>query len=65
MQNVSKVRLPKWSDSNVSVRYLSIKEVNKRRKLLKQMREYLKQKLSAKVYQEVSSELGELFLGGF
>jgi hypothetical protein len=65
MQNVPKVHLPKWTDSNVSVRYLSIKEVNKRRKLLKQMRECLKHNLSAKVYQEVSSELGELFLGGF
>lgn len=57
-----KVRMPKWTNLNVSTRYLTIGEVEKRKQLLNQIRIHLKENLPIEIYREVKFELGELFL---
>ena len=57
-----KVRMPKWTNLNVSTRYLTIGEVEKRKQLLNQIRTHLKENLPAEMYSKVKCELGELFL---
>lgn len=56
-------KLPAWVHPSYSVRYLTIKQKNKRVKLLHLMLEHLKANTSREVYLEASSELRELFLG--
>lgn len=55
-------RMPKWINFNYSTRYLTIREVETRKKLLNQIRAHLKENLSAEVYREVNCELVNLFL---
>lgn len=57
-----KVRTPKWANLNVSTRYLTIAEVEKRKQLLNQIRTHFKENLPKEVYQEANAELRELFL---
>lgn len=57
-----KIRMPKWANLNLSARHLTIGDVEKRKKLLKQIRAHLKENLPVEVYREVNCELSELFL---
>lgn len=56
------IRMPKWTNLNLSVRYLTIGDVEKRKKLLKQIRTHLKENLPTEMYREVDCELRDLFL---
>lgn len=62
-KEITNARLPKWANLKNSSRYLSINEVNKRRKLLLQIGEHLQQNLPKEVFRETNAELRELFLG--
>lgn len=62
-KEIANTRLPKWANLKNSSRYLSINEVNKRRKLLLQIGEYLQQNLPKEAFREANAELKELFLG--
>lgn len=57
-----KIRIPKWTNLNVSTRYLTITEIEKRKLLLNQIRTRLKENLPKEAYQEANAELRELFL---
>ena len=65
MKTNIKPKLPNWCNPNFSVRYLTIKEQQKRLKLLHLMKDHLKANTSREAYLESYSELRELFLGGF
>ena len=57
-----KITTPKWTNLNVSTRYLTITEIEKRKLLLNQIRTCFKENLPKEVYQEANAELCELFL---
>jgi hypothetical protein len=57
-----KVKIPKWTNLNIPVNCLTLKDVEKRKILLKQIRTHLKENLSTEMYRDVDCELRELFL---
>lgn len=57
-----KVKISKWANLNIPVNCLTLKDVEKRKILLKQIRTHLKENLSTEMYRDVDCELRELFL---
>lgn len=56
------VKIPRFANAKVSVHSLTIDETEKRKAMLRTMREVLKRKLPASEYLDVYFEISEMYL---